>query len=217
MQWSLTDHHLIHSRLTHLIERASPPQRVEPNAVWPWLTEGKAKRSPVAELPTQHCSVTVSEGGLSLFPMMTQLNASYRSKDSDECQRSPPYPVAALATTQNSPCPVPQVSTSAQCSSPGSRQHSITSLQVVSGVTGTSVTRGSSSPTSSANTRTIIWNQNTTVVSLRPGEDTMRLLVLRVWGEVWDDVRNGDTVCAQHVLCKTLSSMKHSRSWQVLS
>ena len=95
MQWSLTDHHRTHSKLTQLIETASLPQSVEPNAVWPWLTEGKAKRPPDAELPTQHYSVTVNEGGLSLFP----LNASYHIWDSDECQRSPAYPVAALGIT----------------------------------------------------------------------------------------------------------------------
>jgi len=73
----------------------------------------------------------------------------------------------------------------------------------VSGVTGTSVTRGSSSPTSSANTRTIIWNENTIVVSLRPGEDTMRLLVLRLWGEIGDDVRNSDNIYVEYVLGMT--------------
>lgn len=62
----------------------------------------------------------------------------------------------------HSPCPEPQVSTRAQTSSPGSRQHSITSLHVVSGVTGTSVTRGSSSPPLSQYTRTIICNEKTT-------------------------------------------------------
>jgi hypothetical protein len=104
------------------------------------------------------------------------------ARQSGSCPSNGQCPLCTVhcALNQYSPCAEPQVSTRAQCSSPGSRQHSITSLHVVSGVTGTSVTRGSPSPPLSPYTLTIICKENTAHVSLQHGQ-------VRWWFCCWDD------------------------------